>query len=209
VFVELTYFGGNCLRISTKKAQIVVDDNLKQLGLKPITKPTDISLKTFKDVPDHEARISVDMPGEYETAGIVVHGVAARAHMDEEGKHSATVYTIEADGTKIAVLGHIFPDLSEDQLEQIGMVDIAVVPVGGHGYTMDGIGALKIIKEIEPKVVIPTHYADNAAKYEVPQAELSDALKGLGMDASETLDKYKFKPAEVSDAIKLIVLNRQ
>jgi L-ascorbate metabolism protein UlaG (beta-lactamase superfamily) len=207
--VELTYFGGNCLRISTKKAQIVVDDNLKQLGLKSITKPADISLKTFKEVPDHEARISVDMPGEYETAGIVIHGVAARAHMDEEGKHSATVYTLEADGTKIAVLGHIFPDLSEDQLEQIGMVDIAVVPVGGHGYTMDGVGALKIIKEIEPNVIIPTHYADKALKYEVPAAELEDALKGLGMELSESVDKYKYKPAEGSDSTKLVVLKRQ
>jgi L-ascorbate metabolism protein UlaG (beta-lactamase superfamily) len=209
VFVELTYYGGNCLRIVTKKAQIVVDDNLKQLGLKFITKPADIALRTSKDVPEHEARIKVDMPGEYETAGVVIHGVAARAHMDEEGKHSATIFTIEADGTRVAILGHIFPDLNEDQIEQIGMVDIAVVPVGGHGYTMDGVGALKIIKEIEPKIVIPTHYADKALNYEVPQAELADALKGLGMEASETVDKYKYKALEGSDSTKLVVINRQ
>jgi L-ascorbate metabolism protein UlaG (beta-lactamase superfamily) len=49
--VEFSYFGANCLRITTKKAQVVVDDNLQKLGLKTITKPTDISLKTFKDVP--------------------------------------------------------------------------------------------------------------------------------------------------------------
>jgi hypothetical protein len=54
-----------------KKAQVVVDDNLQKLGLKTVTKPTDISLKTFKDVPDHESRFSVDMPGEYETAGLL------------------------------------------------------------------------------------------------------------------------------------------
>jgi L-ascorbate metabolism protein UlaG (beta-lactamase superfamily) len=207
--VELSYFGANCLRIVTKKAQIVVDDNLQQLGLKHITKQTDIALKTFKEVPEHEASIKVDMPGEYETAGVVIHGVAARAHMDEEGKHSATVYTVEADGVRVAILGHIYPELSEDQLEQIGMVDIAVVPVGGHGYTMDGVGALKIVKEIEPKVVIPTHYADKALKYEVPAAELDDAVKGLGMEVAETVEKYKYKPSEVGDSIKLVVLNRQ
>jgi L-ascorbate metabolism protein UlaG (beta-lactamase superfamily) len=207
--VELVYFGANCLRIITKKAQIVVDDNLQQLGLKSITKPSDISLKTFNDIPDHEARIKVDMPGEYETSGVVIHGVAARAHMDEEGQHSATVYTIEADNTRVAVLGHIYPELSEDQLEQIGMVDIVIAPVGGSGYTMDGVGALKIIKEIEPKVVIPTHYADKAVKYEVPQAELTNALKGLGMETAETLDKYKYKPTELTDSTRLIVLNRQ
>lgn len=207
--MEVQYFGANCLRITAKKAQIVVDDNLGQLGPKPITKPGDISLKTFKGIPDHEARIKVDMPGEYETTGVVIHGVAARGHMDKEGKHSATVYTIEADNTRVAILGHIFPELSEDQLEQIGMVDILIAPVGGNGYTMDGVGALTIIKEIEPKIVIPTHYADKAVRYEVPQAELADALKGLSMEAAETLDKYKYKPTEGGDSTKLVVLNRQ
>lgn len=207
--MELSYFGANCLRISTKKAQIVVDDNLQQLGLKPITKPGDIAIKSFKEIPDQESRFKIDMPGEYETAGVVIHGIAARAHMDEEGKHSATIYTVEADGVRMAILGHIFPELSEDQLEQIGMVDILVVPVGGSGYTLDGIGALKIIKQIEPKIVIPTHYADKAVKYEVPQADLADALKTLGMETAETVDKFKYKPTELSDSTHLIVLNRQ
>jgi L-ascorbate metabolism protein UlaG (beta-lactamase superfamily) len=206
--VELSYFGANCVRITTKKVQVVVDDNLQKLGLKTVTKPADISIKTFRDISDHESRFSVDMPGEYEAAGVIIHGVAARSHMDEEGKHSATIYTLEADGTRVAILGHIYPELSEDQLEEIGMVDIVVVPVGNSGYTLDAVGALKLLKQIEPKVVIPTHYADKDIKYEVPQAELAEALKNLGMEVSETLDKYKYKPAELSDSTKLVVLNR-
>ncbi len=207
--MELTYYGANCLRVNTKKAAIVVDDNLAKLGLKGVTKPTDISLHTFKGVPTAESLFMADMPGEYEISGVIIHGVPARAHMDEEGKHSATIYTIEADDLKIAVIGHIYPELSEDQLEQIGLVDIAVVPVGGNGYTLDGIGALKIIKTIEPKVVIPVHYADKAIKYEVPQAELTDALKNVGMQPAEELDKYKPKTTDLTDATRLIVLNRQ
>jgi L-ascorbate metabolism protein UlaG (beta-lactamase superfamily) len=175
--VELSYLGANCLRINTKKAQVVFDDNLAKLGLKTVTKPTDISLKTFKDIPDHESHFKVDMPGEYETAGVIIHGIAARAHMDEEGKNYSTIYTLEADNTRVAVLGHIYPELSEDQLEQIGMVDIVVVPIGNSGYTLDAVGALKLIKQIEPKIVIPTHYADKDIKYEVPQVELSDAMR--------------------------------
>jgi L-ascorbate metabolism protein UlaG (beta-lactamase superfamily) len=206
--VELSYFGANCIRITTKKAQVVVDDNLQKLGLKAVTKPTDISLKTFKEVPDHEARFKIDMPGEYETAGVIIHGVSARSHMDEEGKNSATIYTLEADGIRAAILGHIYPELSEDQLEEIGMVDIVVVPIGNSGYTLDAVGALKIIKQIEPKVVIPTHFADKDIKYEVPQVELRDALKNLGMESGETLDKYKYKPSDLTDAMKLVVLNR-
>lgn len=207
--MELQFYGANCLRIITKKAQIVIDDNLDSLGLKTITKLTDISLRTFSGIPAHDSRFSADMPGEYEISGVVIHGVAARAHMDPADKHSATIYTIAADDIKVAVIGHIYPQLSEEQLEQIGLVDVMVVPVGNSGYTMDGIGALKIIKQIEPKVVIPTHYADKAIKYEVPQIELDEALKGIAMEVSETLPKYRPKIAELTDTAKLIVLERQ
>lgn len=207
--MELTYYGANCLRISTKKAQIVVDDNLEKLGLKSVTKPTDISLHTHDGVPPAETHFTADMPGEYEISGVVVHGIAARSHMDMDDKKSVVIYTIAADEMRIAVLGHIYPDLNEDQLEAIGHVDIAIVPVGNNGYTLDGIGALQVIKKIEPKVVIPTHYADKAVKYEVEQTELAEALKNLGMEATETQDKYKPNRADWTDTAKLIVLNRQ
>jgi L-ascorbate metabolism protein UlaG (beta-lactamase superfamily) len=208
--MELQYFGANCLRLSAKKAQIVVDDNLAKLGLKSLTKPSDISLRTSQEFPTHpDTAFRAEMPGEYEVSGVVIHGIAARAHMDEESKQSAVIYTIQADDTKVLILGHIYPELNEDQLEQIGLVDIAVVPVGGNGYTLDGVGALKVIKQIEPKVVIPTHYADPKIKYEVPQAPLAEAIKGLGMEVSETLAKYKIKPTELSDSTKLVVLERQ
>ena len=208
--MELTFYGANCVRLGAKKAQIVVDDNLAKLGLKSVTKPTDISLRTNKEFPEHtDTAFQAEMPGEYEIAGVVIHGIAARGHMDEEGKKSAVIYTIEADETKVVILGHIYPQLSEDQLEAIGLVDVAVVPVGGSGYTLDGAGALSVIKQIEPKVVIPTHFADKSLKYEVPQAELSDTLKNLGMEISETLGKYKVKPAELSDTTRLVVLERQ
>jgi L-ascorbate metabolism protein UlaG (beta-lactamase superfamily) len=208
--MELQYFGANCLRLSAKKAQIVIDDNLAMLGLKSITKPSDISLRTSREFPEHaDTAFRAELPGEYEVSGVVIHGIAARSHMGEEGKSSAVIYTIQADDTKVLVLGHIYPELSEDQLEQIGLVDIAVVPVGGNGYTLDGVGALKVIKQIEPKVVIPTHYADPKVKYEVPQTPLADAIKGLGMEVAETVGKYKIKPSELSDSTRLIVLERQ
>jgi predicted aconitase len=208
--VELTFYGANCVRLGAKKAQFVVDDNLAKLGLKTVTKPTDISLRTSKMFPEHsDSAFRAEMPGEYEIAGVVINGIAARSHMDEENQKTAVIYTVEADDTKAVILGHIYPELTEEQLEQIGMVDIAIVPVGGNGYTLDGVGALKVIKQIEPKVVIPTHYNDRAIRFEVPQAELADAIKNMGMEITETLSKYKIKPADLSDTSKLVVLERQ
>lgn len=207
--MDLQYFGANCIKITSKKFSIVVDDNLKELGLKPVAKPTDIYLRTFPESPQHEAAFTAEMPGEYEISGAIIRGIAARSHMDEEGKHSAVIYTIEAEDGRIGVMGHIFPKLSEDQLEQIGMLDVVVIPVGGSGYTLDATGALDVIKQIEPKIVIPTHYADKSIKYPVTQSDLADAIKSLGMEPLETTTKYKVRPGEPADNTKLIILERQ
>ena len=104
------------------------------------------------------------------------------------------------------VTGHIFPKLSDDQLEAIGIVDVMFVPVGGNGYTLDATGALQIVKAVEPKLVVPTHYEDKALNYEVPQASLGDALHTLGMDPKETTTKLQFKVADVTDTTQLVVL---
>lgn len=206
--MEFQYYGGNCVKIVTKQVTLVVDDNLVDLGLKSITKPENVALFTQmpKKMPD--ARLVVADPGEYEVSEVSIVGIPARGHMDEEGKKSATIYRLHYDDTRICILGHVYPELSDSQLEQIGVVDILFVPVGGSGYTLDGIGALKLIKQIEPKVVIPTHYADNAVKYEVPQANLEDALKGLAMDNKEAVAKFKPKPADFGETTQLVVLER-
>jgi L-ascorbate metabolism protein UlaG (beta-lactamase superfamily) len=89
------------------------------------------------------------------------------------------------------------------------MVDVLVVPVGGNGYTLDPIGAAKVIKKIEPKLIIPVHYEDKGIKYEVPQVPLEEALKVLAVEPKETVAKLKLKSTELSETTQLIVLERQ
>lgn len=208
--MELQYYGANCLRLSTKKASVVIDDNLSELGLKSVTKADDIALFTgeHRD-PSADTKLNVDYPGEYEVADIAIQGIGARGHMEEEGGHGAVIYKIEADDVRIVVLGHIYPELSNEQMEALGTVDVLVVPVGGMGYTLDPVGALTIIKEIEPKLIIPVHYADPAVKYKTPQTDLQTALKELAMEVRETVPKLKIKPSDLSDVAQLVVLERQ
>lgn len=200
--MEIQYYGANCVRLAAKKAVIVVDDLDGT-----VTKPGDIALFTgAHEEPKTAVKLYIDKPGEYEVSGVSIQGVAARAHMDEAKGKSATIFKIEAEDVRVVVTGHIYPDLSEAQMEAIGMVDALVVPVGGHGYTLDGVGALKVIKEIEPKVVIPTHYADKSINYEVPQSTLEDALKDLAMEPKETTPKLKLKQGEIGEIMHLVVL---
>ncbi|MCA9348121.1 MBL fold metallo-hydrolase [Candidatus Saccharibacteria bacterium] len=206
--MEFQFHGANCISISTPKARVVIDDNLASLGLKSVTKSDDVVLSTVYSEPDTGVRLFIAEPGEYEVSGISVFGVAARAHMDELGKETAIMYKLQYGDFRVAITGHIHPDIKEEYIEDMGAVDVLIVPVGGNGYTLDGIGALSIVKKFDPKIVIPVHYADKAINYPVPQQELSEALKGLAMTPKDSVSRLKLKPADLSEGLSLIVLER-
>jgi L-ascorbate metabolism protein UlaG (beta-lactamase superfamily) len=206
--MDLQFYGANCVSLNHKGARIVIDDNLADLGAKSITKPDDVALFTGLHADTGTARLTFDSPGEYEVSDISVVGIAARAHIDEEGTLNATMFKLITGDVSVLVTGHIYPELTDDELETVGIVDLLIVPVGGNGYTVDPVGALKLIKDIEPKLVIPTHYADKALKYPVPQQELSNALKELAMEPKETVSKLRLKHAELSDLTQLILLEK-
>lgn len=207
--MEIQYYGANCVRIVTKKAAIAIDDNLAELGLKSITKPGDIALFTGKhESPAEEVKLIIDQPGEYEVSDISIQGVAAKAHLDEAGLN-ATMLKIISEDIRLVITGHIHPDLTDSQMEALGTVDVVIVPVGGNGYTLDAIGAAKVIKELAPKLVIPTHYDDKSIKYEVPQSPLDEALKVLALEPKESAGKIKIKASDLAESAQLQVLERQ
>jgi L-ascorbate metabolism protein UlaG (beta-lactamase superfamily) len=206
--MELQFYGANCISLNYKGRRLIVDDNLIELGAKSVIKPDDVALYTGPHTGDAAGRLTFDGPGEYEVGDISVVGIAARAHIDEEGKQNATMIKLMLGELSILITGHIFPELNETQLEAIGMIDVLFVPVGGNGYTVDPVGAVKLIKDIEPKIVVPTHFNDKALKFPVPQQELSNALKELGMEPKETVSKLKLKPTELSDVTQLVLLEK-
>lgn len=206
--MDIKFYGANVIRLQTKKVSVTIDDNLASLGQKPITKETDLAVYTSKQ---DESKLPksvfyVDTPGEYEVLNVSIKGVSAQAHMDEPGKKSAVMYRLVIDDYKIGVVGHIYPEISDEQLESLGMIDILIIPVGGNGYTLDGIGALKLIKKIGPSIVIPTHYKDSKIKYEVPQDSIEDVRKILSMEPAEELETLSIKSREFGEGTKLIVL---
>jgi L-ascorbate metabolism protein UlaG (beta-lactamase superfamily) len=205
--MDLQFYGANCISVSHKGGRIIIDDNLADLGAKSVTKADDVALFTGPHA-GSAGRLSFDGPGEYEVADTSVIGIAARAHIDEPGTMNATMFKLVTGDQSILVTGNIYPELSENQLEAIGLVDVLVVPVGGSGYTVDPVGALKLIKDIEPKIVVPVHYADKALKFPVPQVDLAAALKELGMEPKETVSKLKIKRDDLSDVTQLVILEK-
>lgn len=194
---EVEYKGANCVVISSKKASIVVDPKLSLVGLKDASVKDAVELATEARfaVNSADAKLVIEGPGEYGIADFDIRGVAAQRHLDAETDPKAsTIYRIEAGDIRAAVIGNIYEKLSEDQLEEIGIVDVLIIPVGGSGYTLDATGAATITRQIDPKAVIPVHYADPAIKYEVPQSDIETFTAELGV-AVEEAPKLKLKSA--------------
>lgn len=208
---DIEYKGGNTVVITTKKSTLVVDPNQSVVGLKNLTPKDAVQLATEQRLAvDHSGyRLSIEGPGEYEVADFSIRGVPAVRHIDADGSLPiATVYRIEVGGVTIAVLGNIAPKLSEDQLEDIGLVDVVIVPVGGGGYTLDATSAAHLVRQIDPKAIIPVHYADTALTYEVPQDTLETFTRELGAPVEETA-KYKLKSASaIPDVLTVIAVTR-
>lgn len=205
--MEIEYKGANCVVISTKKATLTIDPRLSLVGLKDIEPKDAIALSTQPEFGLKNSAVAIDRPGEYEVSNISVVGVPAKRAIDHEDVYRATMYRIATGEVTIAVIGHVTTPLTEEQLEGLGVVDVVIIPVGGNGYTLDAHQAVAAVRQLDPKVVIPTHYDDGAVKYEVQQMELEPFVKELGAER-ETMAKWKVKNGIIPDTLQVIELTR-
>ena len=206
--MEIKYYGANCIKIITKKVVLVIDDNLTFIGGKSVTNNKDISLNTNRELKyTNSDYFVIDSTGEYELGEVSVKGIDAKLHYDTSKK--STMYSLHLSGLSIAVLGHVEANLTDKQIENFGIVDILIIPIGGSGYTLDSVEAIKLIKTIEPKVVIPTHYKSDLLNFEVPQQPLDDFVKALGSIEIESIETLKIKDNNIPEKTRFVVLKEQ
>jgi hypothetical protein len=208
---DIEYKGGNTIVIATKKTTLVTDPKQSLIGLKDLAIKDAVELSTEPRfaLGSPGALLTLEGPGEYEIGDFSIKGAAATRHIDTTADEPiSTIYRIEVGEARIGLIGNIAEKLSEDQLEELGVLDILIIPVGGNGYTLDANGAATIARQIDPKVVIPVHYDDNALKYEVPQNDTAEFIKNLGAPV-ETTAKYKVKTASsIPQVLTVVELSR-
>ena len=210
---EIEYKGGNAVIITTKKSRLIIDPAVSVVGLKDIeVRQNDVEITTEPRfaATNTTSRLVFEGPGSYEVGDFAIHGVAARRHIDTEaGGNQSTMYSVTVADVRIVIVGNIAPKLSDEQLEELGVADMLIVPVGGGGYTLDAMSATAITRQIEPKVVIPVHYADSNVKYEVPQDSFEDFVKELNVPVVEAGLKYKSKgTSSLPDQLTLVSVIR-
>lgn len=160
--MEITWYGMSCFRITERKhATIVTDPFAADMGLSEIKLKADV-VTVSHDAPGHNFTNAVsgmehilDGPGEFEIGGVFITGVPTPS---KNGKFNNIVYVFDFNGLTVAHLGDIGDVPSQKQLEDLEMVNVLLVPVGG-GSSLTAPRAAELVSMIEPNIVIPMHYA--------------------------------------------------
>lgn len=209
--MEITWLGRACFRIRAKEATIVTDPCDKASGYS-LGRPTaDIVTVSHSD-PSHayvdgiagSPRV-IEGPGEFEISGTSIVGVTTFRGKEktlESGRNVA--YVIELEDIRIGHLGGIGHVPTSDQLEEMGNVDILLVPVGA-GESLDAPPAAETVSLIEPKLVIPMNY-----KTDIDRAQLDPVdrfLKEMGAKSPERHAKVTITRSSLPEETQVVVLD--
>lgn len=211
----ITWYGQSCFKIQSGDKTLVLDPFAKSIGLTPPSIQADIAFVTHEHADHSNIKVIkgdyffVNGPGEYEIKGVKATGISS-FHDNESGAKRGlnTLYLIDIEGVRILHCGDLGQEKLDDaQLEEIGGVDILMIPVGGF-FTIDASEAVRIINQIEPRIVIPMHY--KLPKITIKQLEGVDKfLKEFGEEGSSPQEKLTIKQkdfGEEGDKTKVVVL---
>ena len=214
---SIKWNGHSCFTITNEKGTRIVTDPFSDvIGYKSLDLNAEIATISH-DHFDHNYLEAIKSNftairerGHFKVNGINIKGIKTY-HDTNSGadRGENTVYTYKVDGVNVCHLGDLGHELSEEQVESIGKVDILMVPVGGL-YTIDAEVAAKVVGQLDPKVVIPMHYQTEVL---VPEfGELSkvenfiEKMKGWKVVKADT---FTFNKSEISKSTekKIVILN--
>jgi len=209
----ITWYGQSCFKIQSGDLVVVTDPFSKDVGLTPPRFKADVIAVTHEHH-DHnntdsipEGAFIVRGPGEYEIKGIAITGIPT-FHDASQGKERGrnTVYAIEMEEMRLVHLGDFGEEkIRPETLEALGEVDILFLPVGGT-YTIDAETAAEVVSAIEPKIVIPMHYAIPGLKVKLDGVEAFLKEMGAAKTAAEDRLTLKKKDLLEDESARVIVL---
>lgn len=206
--MQIQYFGLSSFKITTKEAVIITDPFHKDSGLVPPRGNADIVILGEKKKSLYSAtsgisgeHFDVIDPGEYDIKGVTVAGLPLK-----QGDKYVNIYLIESEDVRILNLGHIQEfSLKEDELEELGDIDILILPVGGN-TVLSASAASKVVNEVGPKIVIPSHFKMKELILDLDP--LDKFIKEMG-GKSEPMEKLTVKKKDLAnetEGTKLVVL---
>ena len=214
--MEITWYGHSCFRLTERNFATVVTDpfDSKTIGYTPLKLRSDI-VTVSHDAPGHNNTDAVkgtshviDGAGEFEIGGVFITGVqtdGAKKKSKEPGA-SNTVYVFDYDGITVAHLGDLKHVPTQAEIELLGTVNVALVPVGGGGG-LNAAKAAEVISLLEPNLVVPMHYSTPATKLSLDA--LNKFLKEMGLSKTESQPSLKVTRSGLPSETHVMVLDYQ
>ncbi len=143
-------------------------------------------------------------PGEYEVNGVFITGVETY-HSGKVGERERnTSFLYQFEDLSVCHLGDLGTLPSREQVELLSGADVLLLPVGG-GDTLDAAKAVEIVTELEPKIVIPMHYA--LPNFNLDLDEVDKFLKEMGVPAPEPVPLLKLTKSDLLiEEIRVVLL---
>jgi L-ascorbate metabolism protein UlaG (beta-lactamase superfamily) len=215
--MEITWYGHSCFRLTERSMATVVADPFdnKSIGYFPLKLKADI-VTVSHDAPGHNNTDAVKGtshvitgPGEFEIGGVFITGVqtdGGGAGKKSKERVRNTLYVFDYDGLTIAHLGDLNQVPTQTEIEALGTVNVALVPVGGGGG-LNAAKAAEVVSLLEPNIVIPMHYATPDAKLSLET--LNKFIKEMGLSKPETQPSLKVTRSGLPNETHVIVLDYQ
>jgi L-ascorbate metabolism protein UlaG (beta-lactamase superfamily) len=213
--MEITWYGHSCFRLAERNFATVVTDpydsktigyGLLKLKAEIVTISHDASGHNNTSAVKGTAHV-IEGPGEFEIGGVFITGVQTdgSGRKKKEGIRN-TLYVFDYDGLTVAHLGDLQQVPSQAEIEALGTVNVALVPVGGGGG-LNAAKAAEVISLLEPNLVIPMHYATPDAK--VSLDSLNKFLKEMGLSKQTAQASLKASRSSLPDETHVVVLDYQ
>jgi L-ascorbate metabolism protein UlaG (beta-lactamase superfamily) len=210
--MEITWYGHSCFRLTERGMASVVTDpyDHRAVGYDALKLKADI-VTVSHNAPGHSFVTAVKTqhhlitgPGEYEIGGVFITGVQTNGTKERDPDEPRnTLYVFDYDGLTIAHLGDINHVPNQTEIEALGDVHIALVPVGGGGG-LNAAKAVEMISLLEPGIVIPMHFG--TASSSIKLAPVNKFLKEMGLGSIEPQPSLKITKSSVPEETKVIVL---
>ena len=217
--MELTWYGRTCIRLRGRDAVVVTDAYPAIVGptgrgltgdIVTLSHPDDEALPRPKRSASRNGKASLptsldsavllDGPGEYEIRDVLLTGV--RTYRDDDRgsqRGKGVAFAVELDGVHTIHLGDIGHLLTQEELSEIGTVDVACVPIGG---ALSATKAAELVAQLDPKIVVPMPLSDEAASEEA----LRKFFHEMGAEAVTPVSKLAITSTNLPDETTTVLL---
>lgn len=226
--MEITWYGGSCVRLKGREGVVAADPFRSIVG--PTGRGLTADIVSFghpdesvvtgrganakAGVTSHQLGVPLptslekafvlDSPGEYEVHDVMVAGV--RTFRDKEqgaARGMSTSYVFELDGLFTAHLGDVGHLLDQDTVREIGHVDIVCLGIGSQ---LSAAHAAEIVGQLDAHMVVPLPLTEAAGR---PEGELEKFLNEMSATDVQPVPTLKVTISTVPNETAVVMLEQR